>query len=112
LKPATHALLASLPGHIECGRDALSVVDMRPVAYWIPAGTLAALWPLPYDVRPGPYVVDAGSVLEFRSYPEADHRKSVLLDQAGPDYMRVPTLPEDRLDPEGIPYVNRWAALV
>jgi hypothetical protein len=49
------------------------------------------------------------SGLQFRSYPEADHRKSVSLDLAGPDCLRVPTHAEDRLDPEGISYVNRWA---
>jgi hypothetical protein len=56
--------------------------------------------------------VDAASLLQFRSYPEADHLKSGSLDLAGPNYMRVPTHGEDRLEPEGISYVNRWAECV
>jgi len=112
MKSSTHALLASVPGYVECGYDALPLGHMRPVAYWAPPATLAALWPLPLDARPGPYAIHAGNLLQFRSYPEADHDEGLALDLAGPDYLRLPIHAEGRLDPEGVSYVNRWAELV
>ena len=109
MKQAAHYLLAGLPGYMECGRDAVQVARFRPVAYWQPPSTLVALWPLPRDSRSGPYVLDAGNLIDFRSYPESDHEKGIAFDLAGPDYVRVPIEARSRMDPEGIEYINRWA---
>lgn len=111
MRRGVHETLSRVPGFMEAGASALSVAHIRPVAYWEPPSRLVALWPLPVDDRPGPYALDAGSVLELRSYPEADHEGSVPIDEAGFDYMRVPSEAEGWLEPEGIRYENRWAVL-
>ena len=107
-----YEVLRRVPGYIESGSGVVSAEVLRPVAFWAPPGQLVALWPLPIDERPGPYAIDAGNMLQFRSYPEADHEEGLDLDLAGPDYMRVPVVRESTLEPEGITYENRWADLI
>ena len=107
-----HAVLRRVPGYIESGSGVVSVEALRPLAAWAPPTKLVALWPLPIDGRPGPYAIDAGNMLLFRSYPEADYEEGLDLDLAGPDYMRVPVVRESTLEPEGIIFENRWADLI
>ena len=109
-----HAILKRIPGYIECGGSAVSLDDLRPVAFWTPPSKLVALWPLPIDDRPGPYALDAGGMTMLRSFPASDDEQNFTLAVGGhsADYMPVPDEPENRLEPEGIAYENRWAVLI
>jgi hypothetical protein len=104
-------LLIGHPPFIECGRDLARFELIRPLAYWEPPATAVVLWPLPADTRSGPYVVDAGNMVAFFSYPEADHAESISVDAAGPDYIRVPAQEWSVLVVAGSEYrcLNRWA---
>jgi hypothetical protein len=72
---------------------------------------MMALWPVGfYGETDVVRVIDSGQLIRWHSYPESDHDQSVPVDQAGPDYTRVPTdehgsfIRNDRR----YRYVNRW----
>lgn len=84
-------VITATPAYIESGRDAFPPMEARSLAYWEPPCTMVALWPRGLEGETeGARVVDAGNAVDYFSYPESQHAETIPVDEAGPDYVRVP----------------------
>ncbi len=109
-----HDAMKGAPGFLESGQDGFPVAQARPLAYWEPPGTAIALWPTGLEGETDePRVVDTGNAAAYFSYPESDHDSGVPVDEAGPEYVRVPQAEQDEFIRNGrnYRYLNRWVDL-
>lgn len=107
-------ILSQPSAYIETGQDYIPFSRIRPLVYWEPPTSMMALWPTGMNGETdGERVIDSGRLISWHSYPESDHAHSISVDDAGPDYTRVPTdehgsfTLNDRL----YRYVNRWGVV-
>src|SRR5262249_16866937 len=84
-------LVTNTNAYMESGTDIVPTRHMRPLAYWEPPCTMVALWPTGTRGEVGDRrVVDTGNLMVYCSYPESRHLGGVSVEEAGPDYVRVP----------------------
>lgn len=110
-----HKVLSRSPAYVETGMDLLRFSKIRPLVYWEPPSSMMALWPAGMSGEiDEDRVIDSGQLLSWNSYPESDHAHSVPVDQAGPDYTRVPTDEHSSftLNDRLYRFVNRWGVVV
>ena len=106
-------VISATPAYIESGRDGFPVGYARSLAYWEAPCTAVALWPrgLRGEIE-GARVVDTGNAMSYFSYPESEHARGIPVDEAGPEYIRVPQEEhaEFKFGNNVYRYLNRWAA--
>jgi len=74
---------------------------------------VVALWPRGLrGETDGARVVDTGNGMSYFSYPESEYDRGVPVDEAGPEYIRVPHEDHAKFNSgkNVYRYVNRWAA--
>lgn len=112
--PGFFKTIHKTPVFMERGRDPFPPALVRPLAYWEPPQNAIALWPTGLRGQTeGARVVDTGAMIGYSSYPESDHDRGVPVDEAGPEYVRVPQQEPAEFEWRGktYRYLNRWAAV-
>ena len=108
-----HKIISATPAYMESGRDSFPPGAVRALAYWEAPCTAVALWPRGLGGETaGARVVDTGNAMSFFSYPESDHNAGIPVDEAGPEYVRVPQEEHAEFTFSGsvYRYLNRWDA--
>jgi len=106
-------VISATPAYIESGRDGFPVGYARSLAYWEAPCTAVALWPRGLrGETDGARVVDTGNAKSYFSYPESEHDGGIPVDEAGPEYIRVPQEEhaDFKLGKNVYRYLNRWDA--
>jgi len=107
-------IVSASHAYIERGQDGFPPQLARPLAFWESPNTAVALWPAGLrGETDGARVVDTGNAMAYFSYPESDHDAGIPVDEAGPEYIRVPQRGHAEFEWEGrvYRYLNRWAAV-